>query len=431
MQENRKRFVTQLTTDALGRNDQMLMKTESQMKTCNEWEIKVAKSFEEVEAIRDIWLQLQHEESLSALNTDIDRYLTIVESLKETVRPYVIVVYYNSAPKTIVIGRIETRRITCRVGYATIFKPSLRCLTIVYGGILGKPSEQVSVRILQELMNTLTRGDIDTVFFNQLPLDSPLYRLARIKPSILCRCFLPVAEPHWQTHLPDSIRAFYKEISGNRKRYLRRYTRALEKAGTGPVEMVCYRSEDKVDQVISIASEISAKTYKHALNVGFHDDYLTRSLLTKAAKQGKLRAYVLYAGRVPCAFEYGIEYGNVFFPEHISYDPQFRSCSPGTVLFIKVIEDLIENSNIRVFDYGFGAAAYKERFGTKSWPEASVYIFAPRFYPVVINVLRSSVKSVNTSLRYVMRKLGSFSWIKRRWRNFLQAKNPDGKPGVS
>ena len=61
--------------------------------------------------------------------------------------------------------------------------------------------------------------------------------------------------------------------------------------------------------MINIASEISAKTYKHALNVGFRDDYLMRSLLTKAAKQNRLRAYVLYAGGEPCAFEYGIEYG--------------------------------------------------------------------------------------------------------------------------
>ncbi|MBN2593274.1 MAG: GNAT family N-acetyltransferase [Sedimentisphaerales bacterium] len=403
------------------------MKAEFETKSCDEWKIKIAKSFEEVEAIRDIWMQMQRDESVPALNTDIDRYLSVMESLKETAQPYIIVLYYKSDPKAIVIGRIETRRIRCRVGYATIFKPSLRCLTILYGGILGQPSEQTSVRLLQELTNILKQGDIDTVFFNQLQLDSPIYRLSRKKPYFLCRCYSPVVEPHWQTYLPDSVKAFYKEMSGSRKRYLRRYTRALEKVCSGPVEMVCYRSEDKIDHVISIASEISAKTYKNALNVGFRDDYLTRLLLTRAAKQGSLRAYVLYAGGEPCAFEYGIEYGNVFFPEHIGYDPFFRSCSPGTVLFIKVVEDLIENSNVRVFDYGFGAAAYKERFGTESWPEASVYIFAPRLYPVIINILQSSVGMINTILHYIVQKLGSVSWLKRRWRDSLQTKKPDTK----
>ena len=405
----------------------MSYKKESDIQSCDEWKIVVAKSFEEVEAIRDIWMQMQRSESMPALNTDIERYLSVVESLKETVQPYIIVLYYDSDPKAIVIGRIEKRRITCRVAYATILKPSLRCLTVVYGGILGKPSDQTSAKLLQELTNTLKQGDVDAVFFNQLRLDSPLYHLTRKTPNFLCRCYSPVVEPHWQTHLPDSTEAFYKDKSGSRKRYLRRYIKALEKAGSGPVEMVCYRSEDKLDHVISIASEISAKTYKHALHVGFCDDFLTRSLLTKAAKQGKLRAYVLYAGDKPCAFEFGIEYGNIFFPEHIGYDPLLRSCSPGTVLFIKVVEDLIENSNVKVFDYGFGAAAYKERFGTKSWQEASVYIFAPRLYPVIVNILRNSVGGVNTGLKYVVKKFGAVDRIKRRWRNLLRPKNQPTK----
>jgi hypothetical protein len=403
------------------------MKTEYATKSCDGWDIKVTKSFEEIEAIRDIWMQMQRDESMPALNTDIDRYLSVMESMKETAQPYIIVLYNNNAPKAIVIGRIEAKQIACRVGYVTIFKPSLRCLTILYGGIIGRPSEQMSVIILKELMNTLKQGIIDAVFFNQLQLDSHIYHLTRNITNILCRCFLPVVKPHWQTHLPDSAEAFYRGMSGSRKRYLRRYTRALEKTGSGSVEMVCYRSEDKIDHIISIASEISAKTYKHALNVGFRNDYFTRSLLTKAAKQGKLRAYVLYVGGEPCAFEYGIEYGNVFFPEHIGYDPFFRSCSPGTVLFIKVVEDLIKNSNVRVFDYGFGAATYKERFGTESWPEASVYIFAPRIYPIIINMLRSSVGVVNAALHYILHKIGSVSWLKRQWRNFLQTKNSDPK----
>ena len=419
-----------LSIDVRARKRTDNMKKGSDIRPSNEWEIVVANNFEEVEAIRAIWEQMQRCESMPLLNADIDRYLSVVESIKEEVKPYVMVLYYDGNPKAMLIGRTENRRFTCRVGYATILKPSLHCLAVIYGGILGQPSDEMSAKLLQELVRILKHGDVDAVFFNQLPLDSPLYDLTRKTPNFLCRCYCPVVKPHWQTSLPDNIKAFYKDKSRSRKRYLRRYTTALEKASSGPVEMVCYRSEDKLDYVISIASGISAKTYKNALNVGFRDDYLTRSLLSKAAKQGKLRAYVLYAAGKPCAFEFGIEYGNVFFPEHIGYDPVLRSCSPGTVLFIKVMEDLIENSNVRVFDYGFGAAAYKERFGTKSWPEASVYIFAPRLYPVIINILHSSVRSLNAALQYVVQKIGSVGRLKRQWRHLLQAKNPGGKCGA-
>jgi hypothetical protein len=402
------------------------MKKGSDIRSCDEWQIAVARNFEEVESIREVWEQMQRDEPLPILNADIDRYLCVVGSMKEAVKPYVMVLYYGGDPKTMVVGRIEKQPIACRVGYSTILKPSLRCLAVVHGGILGQPSGPMSAKLLQELTNTLKRGDVDVVFFNQLRLDSPLYNLTRTMPSFLCRCHVPVAEPHWQTQLSD-MGSLYKDKSGTRKRYLRRYTKALEKACSGPVEMVCYRSADKLDYVISVASEISSRTYKRALNVGFRDNFLTRSLLAEAARKERLRAYVLYAGGKACAFEFGIEYGNVFFPEHIGYDPLLRSCSPGTVLFIKVLEDLVQNSNVRVFDYGFGAAAYKERFGTESWSEASVYVFAPRVYPVLVNMLRSSMAGLSSGIRYVLNGTGLTGWIKRQWRNSLQARNSGSK----
>jgi hypothetical protein len=149
--------------------------------------------------------------------------------------------------------------------------------------------------------------------------------------------------------------------------------------------------------------------------------------LTQAAKRNSWRGYILYAGGVPCAFETGIVYGSIYFAEFIGYSPQWSNFSPGTILFVKVLEDLCLNTPVEIFDYGFGTAGYKERFGTKSWPEASVYIFAPRFYPIIVNVLRSFVRSLNAGLLYVLQKIGSLKWVKRLWRNLLQAKNSDDK----
>jgi len=430
MQDSRKRFVTQLTTDVVGRNAHILMKTEPQMKTCNGWEVKVAKSFDEIEAVRGIWEQMQRSESIPALNSDIDHYFSVVDSLGEEIQPYVIVLYCDGNPKVMVIGRIESQQITCRVGYTTIFKPSLRCLSVVYGGVLGKPSEQVCARLVQELTDTLRRGHVDVIFLNHLRIDSYIYRLSRTMTHFLCRDNFPVVEDHWQTCVPGTAEEFYASIRRKRKKEWKRLSRRLEDAAGGPVKVECYDKISQAEHFIEIASKISAMTYKGALNAGFNNSSYTRSILTQAAEKGKWRAYVLYAGQVPCAFETGIVYDRIYFAEAIGYSPEWRNFSPGTILFVKVLEDLSQNTQVEVFDYGFGSAGYKERFGTKSWPEASVYIFAPRFYPVIINVLRSSVKSVNAGLQYIVRKFGSLSWIKRRWRNLLQAKNPDGKCGV-
>jgi hypothetical protein len=398
------------------------MRNESDTQPCDKWEIIVAKSIEDIEAVRDIWVQMQGAESLPALNSDIDHYLSVVESLKQAAQPYVIVLYYQGNPKAMVIGRIERQRITCRVGYTTIFKPSLRCLSVVYGGILGKPSDQISARLVHELMNTLKSGDVDVVFLNHLNIDLHLHRLARTMPGFLRRDQFQIVENHWQTHVPETIEEFNASIRRKRKKEWKRLSRRLEEAAGGPLKIECYENVDQVEHFIEIASQISAMTYKEALHVGFNDSSHTHSILTQAAKRNRWRAYVLYAGQVPCAFETGIIYNRIYFAEAIGYSPEWSNFSPGTILFVKVLEDLSQNTPLEIFDYGFGSAGYKERFGTESWPEASVYIFAPRFYPVIINVLRSSIRSLNVGLQYIVQKIGSVGWIKRQWRNFLQPK---------
>lgn len=80
-----------------------------------------------------------------------------------------------------------------------------------------------------------------------------------------------------------------------------------------------------------------------------------------------------------------------------------------------------------MIDFYFGDAWYKKHYGTGHWSEACAYIFAPRLHPIFINMLRSSTMRVNSGLGYVVGKIGAGDWIKRQWRNCLQAKNPGSK----
>jgi CelD/BcsL family acetyltransferase involved in cellulose biosynthesis len=394
------------------------------------WKTIIVKTLEDIENIRSIWEQMQRDESIPVLNADVDRYLAVVETMKDAVQPYVIVLYCDGNPKVMAIGRIETRRITCRIGYATILKPSLRCLSVVYGGILGQPSNEMNTVLLRELLDSLKRGEADVIFFNHLRIDSHLYHLAATTPNFWCKDHSSVVEDHWQTHVPETAEDFYASIRRKRKKEWKRLSRRLGESAGGSLKVECYDNINQVEHFIEVASKMSAMTYKKALNVGFNISSQTRSTLTRAAKRNRWRAYVLYAGQVPCAFETGIVYERVYFAEAIGYSPEWSNFSPGTILFVKVLEDLSQNTPVKIFDYGFGSAGYKERFGTDFWPEASVYIFAPRLYPVIINVLRSSVNSANAGLQYVVQKIGSLGWNKRQWRNLLQAKNPDSKCGV-
>jgi hypothetical protein len=388
-------------------------------------EIIIVKSFEEIETIRQIWEQMQHNESKPALNADIDHYLSVVESLEKQVQPYVMVLYHNSDPKAMIIGRIEKQQITCRMGYTTIFKPSLRCLSVVYGGILGESSEHISSRLVRELLDTLRRGSADVVFLNHLDIKSCIYRLSRTMPCFLCRDYFPVKHLHWKSSVSGSYEEFLRRLSKNTRHNIRRYQSRLVSKYGDRLRVKCFTEDSQIDQLFKDTMEVAEKTYQYGLGSTFVEDTCTRNLVKLFIDRKLLAAYVLYIDDKPAAFWNGIRYGRTFFTWTTGYDPSFQNDRLGLVLLVMLIEELYKDKNVDIIDFGFGDAQYKRNFCDTCLAEANTYIFAPRFYPIIINVLRSSVRNVNTGLQFVVQTIGSLDWIKRQWRNLLQAKNPD------
>jgi hypothetical protein len=388
----------------------------------NNFECILATTFEQIENLRPVWEKLYANESRPIINADIDRYLSVVKAIGEDAKPYVMVLKQNGQAAVMMIGRIEKHQLRLKLGYKNLFSPSLNSLTIIYGGILGQPSQAVCVLLVNKLIEILHHHEVDVVYFNNMRTDSHIYQLSRKIPGILCRGYFPKIEPHWQTELPASPEVLYESFSRKRKKEWKRLSRRLEDAaGTIDVKSCC--DESQVDLFAATASKISAMTYKDALGVGVKDTSRMRTLLIQAAQADRWRAYVLYAGDEPCAFESGIIYGRTYFAEAIGYDPHRRSFSPGTILFVKVLEELCSNPRVDFFDYGFGNAEYKERFGTESWLEAPVYIFAPGFYPILINMLHSITMGINIGLEYLLNKIGFVGRIKQSWRNLLVKNN--------
>ncbi len=391
-------------------------------KNYNNSKITIARNIDQIEAIRPIWEKMQQNENSPKPNADIDRYLSTITSAEQKIEPYVILLHNNNQPQAILIGRIENAQIPCRLGYKTLFNPSIRCIIVVYGGIIGQLNPDVSALLIQTLINSLKRGDADVLFFNHLRLDSLMYQFATTKPNILCRHHFPLIEPHWQTKVPDTVEDLYSRFGRKRRKEWKRLSKRLEEAAGGQIEVKSYRHECQIDEFARIASKISTVTYKDKIGAGFEDTSQTRSLLVQAAQSNWWRGYVLYAGDEPCAFESGVIYERTYFAEVIGYDHHWGPFSPGTILFIKVLEELCRSRSVNIFDYGFGNAEYKERFGTDFWLEGSVHIFAPRLYPILLNLALTSTSAASGALNYLVTKAGVYNWVKRHWRNLLRKK---------
>ena len=381
--------------------------------------IVTATNFEEIEAIRPVWEQMQRDEPHPVPNADIDRYLSVVKTSGDDVRPYVMVMKCDDKPVAMMIGRIEKRLLDFKLGYKTLFSPALRCLSIVYGGIIGQPSAEISKVMISEMMNVLRRRQADLVCFFYLGIECPIYKLCKTVPNFFSRSHFVPAESHWQTYIPDTVEEFYRQIPNSRKRRWRRDIRQLEKTSSSEVKIVCYRQLSDIDYLINVACQIKESTYKCGLGIGFINSAVNRALLEKAARDGSLRAYILYLGDEPCAFQFDVRYGKTQFTEFGSFNPKWRRGSPGTVLLIKVLEQLCRESDVSVMDYGFGHALYKSKFGTNHRLEETVYIYAPRLRPMLINLAMSVNSTCNVLLNRAAKLLNIDSWIKRNWRRMV------------
>jgi hypothetical protein len=385
----------------------------------DELEIIVIKSLEEIEAIRQIWEQMQRNEPYPVPNSNIDIYLSAVRSGGEDVRPYIILVRQNENPLTMLIGRIEKYSLKIGLGYKTLFSPRLKCLSVVYGGILGQQKSDVYSLIIDEMSRMMSSREVDMIFFNHLKVDSDIYRVVTTKPGLLRSGRLPETEQHWGISLPDTMDQLYERYSPKNRSNLRRLTNRLERAYPGQIRVMTYTKQDEVQKAIDAMAVISAQTYQIQLDGGFVDNSYTRDMLKLAAKQGWLRACVLFVGEEPSAYELALRYGKSYFGLYTGFDPKWKQFRVGTVLFLNFLESVCGDPKASFFDFGFGDAEYKRLYSDRCWDESSVYIFAQRLYPIFVNALRNSTMCVNESLGYIVSKVGAKGWIKRKWRNSM------------
>jgi hypothetical protein len=391
----------------------LVMKNESDNMSSQKREVLIVRDFKEIEAIRHTWEKLHFEESYPRINADIDRYLTTLKASDRTIEPYIIVLKENGRPTAMLIGMVDKNYIKCTVGRRTLFKPELRRLSVVYGGIIGEKTEQTSRALVGELMKELHSGQVDVVYFNCLETGSPIYRAACEIPGLLSRCHLPKIEVHWRMTLPKDIGSFYKGLSGKHASNLRRLISKLEKAYPNKVKVVTYRQQAELDAAIKAVSEISATTYQYAYGLGVVDNNQTRTVLSQAAQLGWLQIDILYINSEPAAFQLAMKYGNTYFGDKIGFNPKWEKFRIGTVLFLKVTETLCADPPVKYYDFGFGDAKYKSSYCDTEWAEAHVYIFARRVFPVFVNLVLSIALAISVLTKKFVTKLGIHNPVQR------------------
>ncbi len=349
-------------------------------------------------------------------NTDIDRYLSLCD---EAAQPCILLLQRDGRPEAMLFCRRQDVTVECRMGYFRLLQPSLRGLSVVYRGLLGPPTRETCHAFLGELQRRLRRGDCDIVELVHLPVDSEMYRTAHATADAWSRGHFPHVGLHGRLSVPRHIDLYYQSLSKKHRYNLKRSMRLLE--ASHRVTVTTYRRVDELDEVIHLAAQISLKTYQHKLGWGFFDNVNVRRRLLVMARRHWLRFHILRIDDQPCAFQWGFQYQRTYFPVQRGFDGDWKNGCIGTTLFLKVLEELCREGEVDSFDLSFGDEDYKQLLGeTTQWPEATVYLFAPRWRPLCINLLSSVTRGLTVALVYVLRVLGLERRVKKSLRKLLQ-----------
>lgn len=379
--------------------------------------IEVAKNLGEVSALRDVWARM----SLDP-NADIDFYRTIIQSRGEVLRPHVIVLKRNGAVRSILAGRLERKEFGAQLGYKKVRLATMRCLTLVHGGLLGEESEDRAAELVESVQESLRNNEADVAWFYGLDANSAFYRVAREMGSFLTRDYFPGRIQRWKLQLPPTYDELYRRLSSNTKHNLKRYSRRLRDTFGDALTVKSFRDSRDLDWVLADSEAVASKSYHRGLGVGFIYNEETRRTMSLAASKSWLRAYVLYVASKPCAFWNGVLYGRTFFTSTTGYDPDLRDCRPGTFLLQTMLRDLCSEKAADEVDFGFGDAQYKRDWCEQEQLLASFFVFAPSLKGLYVNCLRAPLIGAANGARRVLSKTEMLQKVKRAWRDRLTRK---------
>lgn len=378
-------------------------------------EARVFRSVEELEALRSSW-----DSWPTHRDSDFDFYLTVLRAYPEIVRPHVVGLYRDGELISILVGRLDQKKIVFEIGYLKAFKLMSRCLTFVYEPIHGDSSPDVVQRLLEEVVRCLRRGEGDLATLEYVSTESPLYALGLKIPGFFSSDFSPSLLGHNALLIPSNVDEIYGRMSSSRRKHLRADAKKLTAHALGPARIICYRREHELNALFMNAEEVAKKTYQRGLQAGFADTADVRMRLETAARKGWLRAYLLFLGDRPIAFWIGMLYGDSFLSEYMGYDPEFRSLSPGLYLLLQVIAGFcgrIDGDIVRELDFGLGGADYKTMLSTRSWQEARVFIFSPTAKGMMLKFMRAITQFADSNARRILAFVNQQRRLKRAWRD--------------
>jgi len=258
--------------------------------------ISVARTIEEVEALRPVWSSL----ATSSLQTDIDYFLTIEGHHPQSVRPHVLELRSPDGVPSLLAAHVFERPLNHRLGPWTPYRPQIRSLN-VFRGVVGAPTQAELVPALESLRAELSKN-VDAVLLSNLDRTSALYDAALSVFPVWTRQRWSPERIRWDSVVGSLADEVHAVRSRSTRENIRRTQRRIERDFGDRAEMRVYTEPADAQRVFDDIDAVAVKTYQTGSKPIFAPSDLDRSLAALGLEKGWFRAYVLYIEDQPVAF---------------------------------------------------------------------------------------------------------------------------------
>jgi len=191
--------------------------------------------------------------------------------------------------------------------------------------------------------------------------------------------------PRSYADLSQDFHAWLAGLSGKTRATLKRKARKLADRSGGSLDVRCYRSPQEMELFYAQAREVSARSYQERLlGAGLPDGPEALAEMRALAAGGGVRGWLLFTDARPISYLYAPAEGQTLIYAFVGYDPDFSDVSPGTVLQLEAMRELMEEGRFRFFDFTDGDGQHKRQFATGSVDCVDLLLVRPRLANLLV-----------------------------------------------
>lgn len=292
---------------------------------------------------------------------------------------------------------------------------NLKGFYLVGGRCLGPEDANIQRALMSGIESCLQQTRSDFVLIENIEVDDPLLLSLQAKQHGL-RLFTPTAfQPLHKIELPNTFADYEAKFSSKTRNTLRRKRKQF-----GEYRFERITEPEQIPDFLAHAHEIAKHSWQSKL-LGLriaNNAYELRSFTTLALERA-LRCYLLWKDDVPVSFCVGTQHNGVFHYEEVAYDQRRSEGSPGQMLILLMLEDLMQVHRPRVFSFGFGDADYKRQFANLTTSSGNVWLLKPGLKSQLIEGYFLSRSWAVQTARKVLAKAG----VLTQFRNWLRRGN--------